>query len=93
LGTAFAAGEFGFGGDEATFAGGFEHGRSVALEVGLDAPEGCYCGIQARELFFDFGHYSRLLILRCERNFDVSHVRLPDGWNRCRLTDFGKAER
>ena len=36
---AFAAGEFGFGFDEATFDGGFEDGGFVALEVGLDALE------------------------------------------------------
>jgi hypothetical protein len=60
VGAAFAAGEFGFGGDEAAFAGGFEDGGAVAFEVGLDSLEGSYCGIEARELLFDFGHNPRL---------------------------------
>ena len=40
IGAGFAAGEFGFGGDEAAFAGGFEDGGTVALQVGLHALEG-----------------------------------------------------
>ena len=31
VGAGFAAGEFGFGGDEAAFAGGFEDGGTVAF--------------------------------------------------------------
>ena len=52
---ALAAGEFGFGGDEAAFDGGFEDGGLVALEVGLDALEVGDGFVEAGELLFDFG--------------------------------------
>ena len=39
VGAALLAGEFGFGGDEFSFAGGFEDGGAVAFEVGLHAPQ------------------------------------------------------
>ena len=51
---AFAAGDFGFGFDEAAFDGGFEDGRFVALEVGLDALEIGDGFVEAGELFFEF---------------------------------------
>ena len=39
VGAAFLAGEFGFGGDELSIAGGFEDSGAVAFEVGLHAPQ------------------------------------------------------
>ena len=54
-GAAFAAGEFGFGGDEAAFYGVFEDGGFVAFEVGLDALEVGDGFVEAGELLFDFG--------------------------------------
>jgi hypothetical protein len=54
-GAAFAAGEFGFGGDEAAFYGGFEDGGFVAFEVGLDALEVGDGFVEAGELLFEFG--------------------------------------
>ena len=50
---AFLAGEFGFGGDEFAFAGGFEDGGAVAFEVGLHAPQARDSGLQPRELLLD----------------------------------------
>ena len=38
VGAALAAGEFGFGRDEASFTGCFENGGAVASKVGLSAP-------------------------------------------------------
>ena len=40
VGAGLLAGEFGFGGDQAALAGGFEEAGFVAFEVGLDALEG-----------------------------------------------------
>ena len=52
---AFAAGKFGFGGEETAFDGGFEDGGLVALEVGLDALEIAASFVEAGELLFDLG--------------------------------------
>ena len=54
--------EFGFGGDEAAFDGGFEDGGLVALEVGLDALEVGDGFVEAGELLFDFGDDAALLV-------------------------------
>jgi len=64
---AFAAGEGGFGGDEAAFDGGFEHGGLVALEIGLDALEAGDGFVKTRELLFDFGDDAALFIKRGKR--------------------------
>ena len=53
VGAAFLAGEFGFGGDEFAFAGGFEDGGAVAFEVGLHAPQARDSRLQPRELLLD----------------------------------------
>ena len=50
---AFLAGEFGFGGDEFAFAGGFEDGGAVAFEVGLHPPQARDSRLQPRELLLD----------------------------------------
>ena len=67
---AFAAGEFGFGGDEAAFDGGFEDGGLVALEVGLDALEVGDGFVEAGELLFDFGDDALLLVDRSEAELE-----------------------
>ena len=53
VGAAFLAGEFGFGGDEFAFAGGFEDGGAVAFEVGLHPPQARDSRLQPRELLLD----------------------------------------
>ena len=59
--------ELGFSGDEAAFAGGFEDGGAVALQVGLHAPQRSDARIEARELLFDLRD-DRPLILSMRRN-------------------------
>ncbi len=54
-------GEFGFGGDEAAFAGGFEDGGAVAFEVGLHPPQRRHPRLQPRELLLNLRHNSPLL--------------------------------
>src|SRR6185312_8337473 len=71
VGAAFGLGEFGFGGDEAAFAGGLEDGGAVALEVGLHAAQCDHAGIEAGELLFDFGDDFRLFLLWRNRNFEA----------------------
>jgi hypothetical protein len=66
VGAAFAAGEFGFGGDEAAFAGGFEDGGAVAFEVGLDALEGCDRCIESRELLINLFNDPHLFYQGCD---------------------------
>ncbi len=61
------AGEFGFGGDELAFAGGFEDGGAVAFEVGLHAPQRRYPRLQSCELLLNLGDDAALL---------------GEGWNR-----------
>ena len=46
-------GEFGFGGDEAAFAGGFEDGGAVAFEVGLHPPQRRHPRLQPRKLLLN----------------------------------------
>jgi hypothetical protein len=43
------------------FDGGFENGRFVTLEVGLDALEVCDCFVEAGELLFDLRDNGLLL--------------------------------
>ncbi len=57
---AFGAGEFGFGGNEVSFAGGLQHGRPVALQVRLGPLERRHPRIQSRELLLDLGDDSIL---------------------------------
>ena len=52
----FGFGEFGFGGDEAAFAGGFEDGGAVAFEVGLHPPQRRHPRLQPRELLLNLRH-------------------------------------
>src|SRR3954452_38370 len=52
---AFLTCEFGFGGDEPAFDGGFEDGGLVALEVGLDTLQVGDGFVETGELLFDFG--------------------------------------
>ena len=68
---AFAAGEFGFGGDEAAFDGGFEDGGLLALEVCLDTLEASDGLVETGELLFDFGDDAVLFIEVDKRNFEV----------------------
>ena len=56
VGAAFLAGEFGFGGDEFAFAGGFEDGGAVAFEIGLHASQARDSRLQPRELLLDLRH-------------------------------------
>ena len=69
VGATFAAGEFGFGGDEAAFDGGFEDSGAVALQVGLDAPQGGNGGIQPGELLLDLRDDAPLLGQGCEWDY------------------------
>ena len=62
VGAAFLAGEFGFGGDEFAFAGGFEDGGAVAFEVGLHAPQARDSRLQPRELLLDLRDDLALLV-------------------------------
>jgi hypothetical protein len=62
-----------FGGDEAAFAGGFEDGGAVAFEVGLHPAQRGHPGLQAGELFFDFGYDAALFGEGWER-----HINSPD---------------
>ena len=64
VGAAFLAGEFGFGGDEFAFAGGFEDGGAVAFEVGLHAPQARDSRLQPRELLLDLRDDFALFIKR-----------------------------
>ena len=50
------SGEFGFSGDEAAFAGGFEDGGAVAFEVGLHPPQRRHPRLQPRELLLNLRH-------------------------------------
>jgi len=61
IGTAFAAGEVGFGRDKAAFDGGFEDGGAISLEVGLDALEVGDGFVEAGELLFDLRNNAFLL--------------------------------
>jgi hypothetical protein len=76
VGAAFAAGEFGFGGDEAAFAGGLEDGGAVALVVGLDALEGGDAGVEASELLLDLLDNSDLDSEWGDRYWDAGNVGL-----------------
>ena len=62
VGAAFLAGEFGFGGDEFAFAGGFEDGGAVAFEVGLHPPQARDSRLQPRELLLDLRHDLALFV-------------------------------
>ena len=64
VGAAFLAGELGFGGDEAAFAGGLEHRGAVSLEAGPGALEGGDGVIQPGELGLDRRHDLLLLVER-----------------------------
>ena len=68
VGAAFLAGEFGFGGDELAFAGGFEDGGAVAFEVGLHAPQARDSRLQPRELLLDLRDDLALFVERRQRN-------------------------
>ena len=48
--------EFGFRGDKAAFAGGFEDGGAVAFEVGLDPPQRRHSRLLPGALFGGFRH-------------------------------------
>ena len=74
VGAALFAGEFGFGGDEAAFDGGFQDSGFVAFEVGLDTLEIGDGFVEAGELFFDFGDDALLLCNRWYRDFELPEV-------------------
>ncbi len=63
----FFAGEFGFGGNEATFAGGFEHAGAVAFQRGLHPLQRRHSCIQSRELLLNLRHDALLFVERSER--------------------------
>jgi hypothetical protein len=65
--TLLGAGQFGFGGDEASFTRGFEDGLAVALQVGAQPPQSSHRRIQAGELHFDGVHDAFLFGEGCER--------------------------
>ena len=71
VGAAFLAGEFGFGGDEFAFAGGFEDGGAVAFEVGLHAPQARDSRLQPRELLLDLRDDLALFVERAERELQI----------------------
>ena len=56
--------EFGFSGDEAAFAGGFEDGGAVAFEVGLHPPQRRHPRLQPRELLLNLRHNPPLFVNR-----------------------------
>jgi hypothetical protein len=90
---AFAAGEFGFGRDEAAFDGGFEDGSLVTLEVGLDALQVRDGFVEAGELLFDFGDDSLLLAGRRNNDFKRVVVVTAESGNRSRTIKRRKIQR
>ena len=82
---AFLAGEFGFGGDEATFVGGFEDGGAVAFELGLDLPQRRHPCLQPRELLLNPRYDPPLLVSGWKWNIDSADV-VQSQANLCRTT-------
>ena len=70
VGAAFLAGEFGFGGDEPAFAGGFEDSGAVTFEIGLHAPQARDSRLQPRELLLDLRDDLVLLIFGANGNYN-----------------------
>ena len=64
---AFPAGKFRFGGDQAAFDDGFEHGGAVALQIGLNALERLNPCFQPCELLLDLRYNPPLLGWRRDR--------------------------
>ena len=60
--------QFGFGGDEFAFAGGFEDGGAVAFEVGLHPPQRRHPRLQPRELLLNLRHNAALFGEGWDRN-------------------------
>ena len=71
----FGFGEFGFGGDEAAFAGGFEDGGAVAFEVGLHPPQRRHPRLQPRELLLNLRHNPPLFGKWGDRNLETEEHR------------------
>ena len=69
-------GEFGFGGDEAAFAGDFEDGGAVAFEVGLHPPQRRHPRLQPRELLLYLRHDSPLFDFERNEQWNPLHRSL-----------------
>ena len=83
-------GEFGFGGDEAAFAGGFEDGGAVAFEVGLHPPQRRHPRLQPRELLLNLRHNPPLFGESGQIKLHIKQLFLCNACNRCSPADVFK---
>ncbi len=76
---AVPTGEFGLGWYETAFAGGFEDGGAVALEIGLRSSQRRYSRLKPRELLFDLRYDLTLFVEGRERKWKSCDLWLTDG--------------